>query len=1496
MFTYVLLSLPPIQRAMCDKAQTELSKLLDTQVTVDNLAIAPFNRITLRGVTIMDNKSDTIATIHRLGAGIDPLHAIMSGQISIDYTELVALNLRLKKDTKDSPLNIDHIVKALSSKDPNKPKTEINIDIKTVVIRNSIVSYDILDMPRKQNVFDPNHISVNDFRADITIPKITNSSYVVSAKRISLLESSGLNVSDLHADVDINTTDSVINVSNIALQLQETKIELQDICFKQSSPLNIATKSGSVISLADFAPFVPQLANVPMPINADIDITLDNSLIDIKKIRLNAENGEFDFDAKSSIYNPSKLDSLEISDARIELRAASARIIQILSQFAKLSPKVVYAINAARNVKLQTKIQGTPQNARVDGKIITNIGNLDYDIKPQFITSDSTIVLKNVNYDINAENLNLASILSNKDFGIASFQSEGSYSPSVGHTPQSANISLNIVEAYFKNYLYSDVNATAQLNGKDINADIDIQDKNIDLTAELIAQIEDKTSPKAYLNATINKFNPHKLNLTSKYPNHELSANINATIAGNNIDDAIATLEINDLNYYSPTEPSLKMDNLTFTLDTQSSPSQLHLNSDFLSADMEGEYTLSSIPTVIKDIAAQSFSNLITLSKKETEKLCDTDLTLAATIKYSDNLNKFLNLPVTIIYPITINSTLSAQQKKLSLDVSAPYLQQKDKLIENTSLHIATNDEGQSASLCAVTNVPTKNGAMNLNLQCNAANNRLDTQVAWHIDRKRLYQGNIDLSALFSKEEETGNLAAQVDINPSKMTFNDTTWTVNPATIIANKDKVIVQNFDVRRENQYVTMQGTASQDPEDVLTLNLLNVNLDYIFESLGIDKAQLGGDATGTFYATNLFTPQPSITTPDLHVKNISYNKTVFGDADIKSRWDNDKKEITLDADIISPDKTLSTVTGGIFPLNDSLDITFNAKDINVKFLKPYMEAFTSDIEGTASGRARLFGTFKYIDLEGDIFANNLKLKIDFTNTTYTATDSVHIRPGKIKIDKIKLYDREGNTAYLKGEVRHKFFKEPEFDFYITDAKNFLSYDITSKQNPDWYGTIYGTGGATITGVPGVVNIYVDMTTAPKSTFTFVLSDQQTASEYSFISFRDRNKKETVEADTTQIPVSKLIQQLKERMSATQESEPSVYNMTLQVNVTPEAQLILVMDPVGGDKIKANGTGNLRMDYGSANEDLRMYGKYTLDKGSYNFTLQDIIIKDFIIKQGSTISFNGDPYAAQLDLNAYYALNANLSDLDESFLQDKDLNRTNVPVHAMMNVTSDIRSPEIKFDLEFPTLTSDTYRKVKSIISTEDMMNRQIIYLLALNRFYTPDYMGATTKGNELVSVASSTISSQLSSMLGQLSDNWTIAPNFRSDKGDFSDVEVDLALSSTLLNNRLLFNGNFGYRDNSLNSNQFIGDFDLEYLLNKSGSLRLKAYNRYNDQNFYVKTATTTQGIGIVYRRDFDHVLSFLYRLKEKRKAKQQAQQKAKLAQDSIKNDISNAKQSQ
>ncbi len=80
----------------------------------------------------------------------------------------------------------------------------------------------------------------------------------------------------------------------------------------------------------------------------------------------------------------------------------------------------------------------------------------------------------------------------------------------------------------------------------------------------------------------------------------------------------------------------------------------------------------------------------------------------------------------------------------------------------------------------------------------------------------------------------------------------------------------------------------------------------------------------------------------------------------------------------------------------------------------------------------------------------------------------------------------------------------------------------------------------------------------------------------------------------------------------------------------------------------------------------DIKLYGSYVLEKGSYNFSLQDIITRDFSIKEGSRVSFHGDPMATNLDISAIYSLSANLLDLDENFANDKriiknDSTRTN-------------------------------------------------------------------------------------------------------------------------------------------------------------------------------------------------------------------------------------------
>ena len=541
-----------------------------------------------------------------------------------------------------------------------------------------------------------------------------------------------------------------------------------------------------------------------------------------------------------------------------------------------------------------------------------------------------------------------------------------------------------------------------------------------------------------------------------------------------------------------------------------------------------------------------------------------------------------------------------------------------------------------------------------------------------------------------------------------------------------------------------------------------------------------------------------------------------------------------------------------GAVYPTRDSLDFKFDADHVNVQIIKPFMAAFSSDVEGEATGHAELYGTFKLINMKGRLFADRFRLKIDQTNTYYSVSDSIIMDPGIIRVKNATVRDDYGNTALLNGSITHTYFKEANFKFAVTNVNNMLCYNTTSKDNPRWYGRVFGNGSAFIIGKPGDVRIDVNMSAAPKSSFTFVVSDQEEAGEYTFVTFTDRRKAERQAAEDAQKPDFLKRQYNNDNKN----NSKTAFHINLLVDANPNIALTLVMDPEGGDRIRATGNGNMRIEYDSA-DGMKMFGNYTAEEGRYNFTLQDIIVREFRLKSGSSISFHGDPMAASLDIAATYSVNANLTDLDESFANDKDLNRTQVPVNALLKLTGAMSQPDISFDLEFPTLTQDVYRKVRSIINTDDMMTQQMIYLLALNRFYTPEYMAATNRNNELAAVASSTLSSQLSSVLGQLSDNWTIAPNIYSSKGDFSDTQVELALSSHLLNNRLLLNGNFGYSDNSMNSNSFIGDFDVEYLLTKNGNFRLKAYNRCNDQNYYIRNALTTQGVGIMFKHDFNNL---------------------------------------
>lgn len=1493
---YVIMALPPIQDVARRIGEDELSKLLGTNIEIGSVTFTPYNKVTVRDIVIDDEQGDTVAYIKRLGAGIDLNQLFTHRKIVVTYTELIGLDGRIWRDSTNAPLNIQPIIDALKPKDKNKPPTKFDLKINTVVIRRSSLAYDVKSEPIDSGKFDRSHILISDFNADIHIPRIKNDDFDIDVRRFTLAERSGLKLTDMHGQFHVSSSGA--ELKDMAVSLPNTHLMLSDISLKYDGwndlnqrlkeiPVSITTNQGSYMSLADLGWLVPHLNEIDERLNLDIDIYGCLNNVSINRLNIASEERDIDIALKGAVKNVMHPDSMTAEIPDMKIYCNGIYLSELLTPIQSIGYKTRQQLSLLGHVALTGRLNATQHSGVVDCQMTTNQGKIKLETEYNRNSLKSPINLRGT---LSTDGFNIGRVINHTDLGEVAVNT--SFDFTLNKNKHSGTIEINAPHVDYKGYCYSNINIFATAEDDKYSGSMNIDDNNINLSLAAEAVI-DNDMPEISVHAEAINVATDSLNLLDRYPGYKLSASVDAEYDGKDFEAATALLSVNGFKFINAVNEGIVIDNINIEVDNATYPQHISLNSDLIDGRIEGEYRLATIVTEVKEILARSFPDVF--NRQETvltdDKRNNTDITghynkfeYNFTIKDNNELTDFFNTPVKLIHPITINGNMDYARKQMSLHVDAPYLQQNYKLIKNSAIRFDVDSLSDMCQFYITTLMPTKNGEANIAVDCNGGDNRLDTDISWEINRQRAFNGNVSLSTLFGKiiDENGQSLTADIDINRSELVFNDTVWTINPAHISVAGKEVSVKGFDVRRDNQYITLEGKASPDPNDRLLLKLLNVNLDYVFETLAINNVMFGGTATGTFNASNLFSKEPHLDTPGLQVKGLSYNYAVLGNALIKSRWVNEEKAVTIDATINQPNNRESYINGAIFPMNDSLDFRFKADKINVGFMNPFMSAFAKEVTGYASGDARLWGNFKYIDMTGDIFAEDLRLKIDFTNTYYTATDSVHLKPGYIEFEGIELKDMHGNKAKLGGHLKHYCFKRPEYEFRITDAVNFLSYDETEARNPLWFGRIYGNGSATVTGYPGNVDIKVKMSTAPKSTFTFVLSDAEEAAEYNFITFRDRNK---MSAQDNIIPIDpklEKVKQLEAIIAERQRQQISItnYNMDIQVAATPEAEMVLVMDPIGGDRIRAHGSGDLHMTYASENEDLFMYGTYVLQDGKYNFTLQDIIIKDFIIDNGSYIRFDKDPLAAELKIDAIYPLNANLSDLDESFLQDKDLNRTNVPVQAKMYITGDMRQPDVKFDLGFPTLSQDVYRKVKSIISTDDMMSRQIIYLLALNRFYTPEYMASTTQGNELVSVASSTISSQLSNILGELSDNWNISPNFRSDKGDFSDVEVDLALSSRLLNNRLLFNGNFGYRDKTMNNNSFIGDFDIEYLLNRSGNIRLKAYNRYNDQNYYVKTALTTQGVGVVFKRDFDNMFSFL------RRKKKQETDSATAVQDSIK----------
>ena len=1460
----------------------ELSDLLNTRVTIGRINIGLLNRIIIDDVLLDDQDEQEMLKVTRLSAKFD-IMPFFKGKISISSVQLFGFNINLQKKTPDSPPNFKFVLDAFASNDTVKKDNSLDLRINSILIRRGRMAYHVLSEEETPGKFNAKHVQLQNIIANISLKALSKDSINLGIKRLSLDEKvSGFSLKKMSLKLVANSRQT--SIDNFAIELPETSLKLDTIHliydslkafdrFTEQVRFSFRTLP-SQITLKDISPFLPALSHFKEPISLDMEVKGTVNQLTCSHLEITADNRQFRLKGDVALQDLSHPQDAYVFGTLSELTATTRDVGFLVRNLSHDYNGVPPVLERLGNVSFRGEVSGYFTDIVTYGQLHTDLGGVNMDLK---LSSDKSKGLFAYSGAVKTTDYKLGKLLANEQLGEITFNLDVHGRHVTDRLPV-VELKGLIASVDYSRYRYENITLDGEYKQGGFNGKVALDDPNGSIYLNGDVNVSSRI-PTFNFQAIINKLRPHDLNLTSKYPDTEFSLKLRANFTGGSVDEMIGEINVDSLEFMSP-EKQYFMNNMNIRASKQNNENQLRLTSEFLTASVEGKFQYHTLPASILNIMRKYVPSLILPPKKpiETHNNFQFDIHIYNT----DILSTIFDIPLTVYTHSTLKGYFNDPLQRLRVEGYFPRLQYKNNFIESGMI-LCENPSDHIRARVRLTNLKKK-GAVNLSLDAQAKDDNISTTLNWGNSAAVTYSGQLAAVAKFLRTEgEKPLLKAMVEVKPTDIILNDTLWQIHPSQVVVDSGKVDVNNFYFSHQDRYVRINGRLSDNPQDSVKVDLKDINMGYVFDIASIsDDVNFEGDATGTAYASGVF-KKPVMNTR-LFIKNFSLNQGRLGDLNIYGEWDNENRGIRLDASIKDISTTPSRVTGIIHPLKpeSGLDLNIEANELNLKFLEHYMKSIANDIKGRATGKVHFYGKFKGLNLDGAVMTD-ASMNFDILNTHFAIKDTILLAPTGLTFNNIHISDMEGHSGRMNGYLHFQHFKNLNYRFEI-QANNMLVMNTKESTDMPFYGTVYGTGNALLTGnaIQGL-DVNVAMTTNRNSIFTYINGSVASATSNQFIKFVDKTPRRTIQDS---IQIISYYEQLQQKRQEAEEEQKTDIRLNILVDATPDATMKIIMDPVAGDYISGKGTGNIRTEFYNKG-DVKMFGSYQINQGVYKFSLQEVIRKDFVIKNGSTITFNGAPLDANLDIQASYTVNsASLNDLipEES---SSIIQQPNVKVNCIMNLSGILVRPTIKLGIELPNERDEVQTLVRNYISTEEQMNMQILYLLGIGKFYTEDARN-NQNSNVMSSVLSSTLSGQLNNALSQVfeTNNWNIGTNLSTGDKGWTDMEVEGILSGQLLNNRLLINGNFGYRDNPMANTNFVGDFEAEWLINRSGDIRLKAYNETNDR-YYTKTNLTTQGVGIMYKKDFNKWSDLFFWNKWKLRNKRKQKEKSKQQTDSIGN---------
>jgi hypothetical protein len=1325
------------------------------------------------------------------------------------------------------------------------------------------------------------HMGINNLNTDIQDLNYTPDSISGKVNSFTFAEKSGLKINKFHTaffygpksaylkDLLVETPTSVIQKE---LQVGYPSIESLT---KDLGKLSInANLDGSKLGLRDVLLLMPTMASMEPFKSSPNSVIKVNGRVSGQVNNLRIPNIEISGFGNTYVKASATMRGLpDVEKAYFDLTINDFRTTR--NDIARLVPKGTIPPNVSvpENMDLKGTFKGTMKTFNTKMALRSSYGAVDL---VAAMKSGKRKGSETYSADIKANNLNVGALT--KQPQMVGFVTMKANISGAGLDPKTASLKFNgdVVSANVKGYTYRNLvmNGTAR-NGAYV-AKARMKDPNINFTLDAKANMN-KKYPSVNATLLVDSIDLQKLNFV-KDP-MRFHGKIIADVPTADPDYLNANILATDLLVVNKGE-RITLDTVSLISTATADSSTLRLKTPMFYAHMAGKYKLTQIAPALQDVIDKYYNtSLGSKTPRVKVKYSPQQFTFDARLVQTPLINKFAP-DLKQLNPVLFNGSFNSTTGELIVNGSAPKVIYGTNTVNNLKLAINTG-----------------NNALNYNLtvdeiKVGSSLDLLYTSVSGNAQNNKL---GISLQVRDKQKKERYRIAGQFSALPDQYQFSFlqdgllldyTAWTVNPDNALFYGAKgILARNFSITNSNQ--VLSANSSGGANSPITVDFKNFRIETLTKIAQQDSLFVGGTINGNAVISN-FQKSP-VFTADMKVSDFSFKGDTVGNIAVKVN-NQTQNAFALQASVTGKGNQVD-LNGIYYTTPESrFDMNLNIVHLDMKSIQGFSFGAIKNSSGNITGALKITGTTTAPAVRGDINFNKVAFNVSMLNSYFTMPqESITFNDEGIRFNDFTLVDSTNNKAVISGSIYTKTYTDFKFGMNIK-ANNFRVINSTKADNKLFYGKLYMDTDIKVRGDMAKPVVDATLTVNEKTDMAFVLPTSDPGVE---------DRKGVVEFFDDSAPKMDSIL-IARQLDSLKQSELTGLDVNATVNIDKNANFTIVVDERNGDVVYLKGEAHLSGGIDPSGK-TSLTGTYIVNSGSYNLSYATVSRK-FNFKQGSTITWTGDPTSANIDLTAIYIANVPPIDLVANQLSDENSTqyKQKLPFNVNLNLRNELMKPDISFDITLPDSNYNVSSEVTTTVNTRlsqvrqdpNELNKQVLGVLVLGHFIGDNPLqsqgGSAGVEGAIRNSVSSLLTDQLNSLAGDLITGVDL--NFGVTSGeDYSSgtptnrTDLNVGLSKRFLNDRLTVsvgnNFNLEGAQAGQKTSNIAGNVSVNYKLSKDGRYTLRAYRK--DEFIVIQGQVIETGIGFSLTVDYNRFREiFRKRTREEREMRKKYKEEQKL----------------